>query len=149
MNELPITTPADDDRRAADKDWKASVDEILREGSEKFAELAEGQATMLQKLAENTSTTEAIRTQLNTHMANTASISKKMDDHVKRYDEFSEQMRPVVAAVDTMQGGVRILGKFGEFCVVFGKWFRRAVIWLTPIAAAFVAAWHYLRDGKL
>jgi len=102
MNELPITTPADDDRRAADKDWKASVDEILREGSEKFAELAEGQATMLQKLAENTSTTEAIRTQLNTHMANTASISKKMDDHVKRYDEFSEQMRPVVAAVDTM-----------------------------------------------
>ena len=132
-----------------DNDWKASVDEKLQEGVDKFTSLERGQRELLAKVAENTATTQETQDKLVAHMETTAKISKKMDDHVTKYDEFTVKLEPVVVAVKTMESGVNAIGKFSDGLVWIAKWFRRVVIWVAPIAAAIAAVWNYLRDGKI
>jgi hypothetical protein len=138
-----------EERRVIDNDWKASVDEKLQEGVDKFTSLEAGQANLLAKVLENTATTQETQNKLIKHMETTAKISQKMDDHVNKYDEFTVKLEPVMVAVKTMESGVNAIGKFSDGLVWTAKWFRRAVIWLAPVAAAGAAVWHYLRDGKI
>lgn len=112
------------ERRTADLEWKEAVDEKLKEGQKTFEKL-------LHELSTNTNETKQ--------------INKKLDDHVERYDQFTAKLTPVVEAMESMQPGIAFFGQLGRCVAWIGKWFRRAIIWLTPIVAFGLAVWHYMK----
>jgi hypothetical protein len=136
-----------EDRRAVDNSWKASVDTKLQEGVDKFTSLEEGQKELARAIADNTATTQETQNKLVRHMETTAKISAKMDEHVTKYDEFTTKMEPAVIAIKTMESGVNAIGKFSDGLVWTGKWFRRIVVWLTPIAAFIASVWFLITTG--
>jgi len=122
-----------EDRRKLDIDWKESVTKQLAEGEEKFKAVVDGQETLIRKLNENTEAT--------------LNIGRRLDAHVAATDKKYEKLQPAVDAIETMQTGVRMIGKFGNAVAWVGMWFRKTIIWVAPIVAFVVAVWTYLRTG--
>jgi ABC-type transport system involved in cytochrome bd biosynthesis fused ATPase/permease subunit len=149
MTQVPVISTGDEGRRIVDTKWKVFVDKKLEEGVAKFTSLEEGQSTLLSKLAENTSATEEIKAKLETHMQNTASISKKMDEHLMRYDEFAQRVQSAVDAIQTVQAGVRAIGVFGGFVAWCGKGLRKVVVWIAPLFAFFAAVWAFAHGKSI
>lgn len=112
-----------------DQRWKDSVDNSLREGAAKFGELAEGQKALSSKLDENTQATKEIKA--------------KMDEHVDAYTDFVKRVQPAIDAVESMQAGVRVLGKIGSAVGWVGQNIRRIVVWVAPFVAIVAALRHW------
>lgn len=108
-------------------EWRESVDARLTEGAEKFVEL-------ITKIDENTLATNA--------------IADSLDAHKQDYQNFIATVHPAVAAISTMQSGVRVLGKIGNGVAWCGKWFRKIVIWLAPVIAVMATIWHFVKDPR-
>jgi DNA-binding HxlR family transcriptional regulator len=122
-----------DERRVVDAKWKVTVEAQLKEGVTKFGELAKGHENILKKLAENTAETTEIRDTLNRHIEN--------------YQTFTAKVEPAIVAIDTMQSGVRAIGKFGNACAWVGQNVRKIIVWLTPIVALVLTVWHFITTG--
>lgn len=104
------------------------MDARFAEGAEKFVELIE-------KIDENTRATNEIK--------------ESLDAHKQNYQDFIVTIQPAVAAISTMQSGVRVLGKIGNGVAWTGRWFRKIVIWLAPVVALGVTLWHFIKgSGK-
>lgn len=120
------------ERRIVDHDWKVSVDDLLKEGQKRFAGLEQGQAALLGELKNNS---EATRVN-----------GGKLDLHMASYNEFLVKVQPAIDAVDTMQSGVRVIGKIGNAAGWIGRNLRRLVVWVTPFIALGTALYGYV-DG--
>jgi cytochrome c556 len=107
-------------------EWRESVDARFAEGAEKFVEL-------IAKIDENTKATNAIKDSL--------------DAHKQNYQNFVTSVQPAVTAIETMQGGVRVLGKIGNAVAWCGGLFRKVVIWLAPVIALGATIWHFFKDA--
>jgi len=105
------------------------VDNKLKEGAAKFDELAEGQKELLAKLEENTRTTAAVKAQ--------------MENHVEEYRTFTDKVQPAIDSIETMQAGVRVLGKIGSAVGWVGQNLRRIVVWVAPFVAVILALFHW------
>lgn len=125
-----------EDRRVIDQAWKESVDENLHAGSKKFEVLTDGQDTILKNLSENTDATET--------------LGRKFDLHITDYRQFKEDVQPAIEAIQTMQAGVRVIGKLGSGIGWIGSNFRRIVVWCAPIIGVGIAIWQFMVfKGKL
>jgi hypothetical protein len=124
----------DDDRRLMDVQWKASVDQKLADGGEKFDQLHAGQTTMLGRMDEQDIALKGIGDTLDTHIVTT----KKLADSVA----------PLIKAVDTMESGVRVLGAIGTGVSWTGRMLRRTVVWLAPFGALVATLYHFFHPTK-
>lgn len=122
------------DRRVIDEDWKATVGEQFEEGRKKFEVLTTGQDNILKNLAENTTATET--------------LNRKFDLHTTDYRQFKESVQPAVDAIETMQAGVRVLGKIGNAIAWVGNNFRKIVVWTAPIIGVGIAIWQFVVQSR-
>lgn len=110
------------ERRTADLEWKESVDQKMEEGQKTFDRI-------LIELRDNTETTKK--------------VAQKLDDHVIRYDLFSDKLRPVVDTIETLEPGIKFFGQVSHGFTWIAKWARRAVLFLAPFGAAIAAYWQW------
>jgi hypothetical protein len=110
------------ERRAADQEWKESVDKKMEEGQKTFDRI-------LVELKKNTDETRA--------------ISGKLDEHVTEYIKFTTKLNPVVDGMEALSPGIKFFGQVGSALAWIGKWLRRAVIWLSPFAI-LGGLWHWI-----
>jgi hypothetical protein len=129
-----LSEAVSEERRTIDAKWKISVEDELKNGAEKFKGLAEGQTIILAAMKENTDAT--------------INIGTRLEQHIKSTDEKYKKLEPAVAAIETMQSGVRVMGSVGDFGLTVGKWARRVVVFVTPFVALVVGVVYFIKTGK-
>ena len=88
----------------------------------------------------------SIETKLDANTDATITIGRKLDMHMTNYATFTKQVEPAIVAIESMQSGVRTLGKIGSFTASFARWSRRAVVWLTPFLTIIGGVWAFIHD---